>query len=291
MADDDEKLGVRNDVKGWLAIGGFGLLWTVVAGGMFTFITLASLGLIGQGNDTSSPNLAMYGLMVAMFLPGPAALFIGASELVTVLRDQARRRAFPQQPWKWTSQWTGGVVLAGAAGEAFWAWYGATTLALFLGPFVLQLAVVKPDARVLILLPFVALNLFLFRFAWRRSRSARRYGKLRLRLSQLPLQPGVGFEVLLEIPASLEGDAKLNLSCQRTTHTRRHESRTEIVFESSTKVPIVSSGPLSIVRGHVELPAQRGEELSWSLAIEGEGLDELFALPVFEATEIERFPV
>lgn len=292
MSTDEGDAAASTDLKGWLMFGGFGLLWTLASGGMFTLIILASFGIIGVGNDTSDPvNLAMYGIMIAMFSPGPAMLYVGGSELFAIVRAKSRRRAFAGKPWKWTAQWDGGVVQADAASEAFWAWYGAVALGLFVGPFVAQLTVVKPDWRVVILVPLVIIDLLLFRYAWRRSRSARRYGKLGLRLSQLPLQPGATFDVLLEIPATLEGQASLRISCMRRVRTGRGKTHSETVFETTSKVPIVASGQRSIIRGSLALPDKhQGASFTWWLEVKGPELSESFELPVFEASDVERFP-
>jgi hypothetical protein len=142
--------------------------------------------------------------------------------------------------------------------------------------------------------PFLAIDGFLFRHAWQRTRSAHRYGTLGLELSQLPLALGSSFEVLLEIPASLEGEATLKLYSDVTVTTGRGDNKksyTKTVFETSTQVPIEVSGQRSIIRASLQLPEdQKGS--SWWLAFTAPELSELFELPVFKVDDpavVERF--
>lgn len=293
MADEDSKV----DNTGPLMLAGFGLAWTLVTTCIFGLIGLASLGLIGPENQAGNPpNLTMVGVMLAMFSAGPALLYFGGSELMALNASKSQRREFPGKPWKWNADWTGGVIQANAASEAFWTWYFASALALFLVPGFLQLVVIEPDWRALVLVPFLVIDVLLFRFGWRRSRSARRYGKLALRLSQLPLVLGQGFDVLLEIPASLKGQATLELTCSVTVTTGRGDNKksyTKNVFENSTQVPIVVSGQRSIICGHLQLPASANGS-NWVLHLKAAELDETFVLPVYEVnapTDVETFSI
>ena len=117
-AESDEDAADRIDLKGWLMFSGFGLLWTLVSGGISTLIILSSLGIIGR--DPEPLALFVYGILLAMISPGPALLSIGVPEIFATLRVRARRRAFPDKPWKWSPEWDGGVIMANAASAAFW---------------------------------------------------------------------------------------------------------------------------------------------------------------------------
>ena len=293
MSDEESKV----DNSGPLMLAGFGLAWTLLTTCIFGLIGLASLGLIGPENQAGKePNLAMVGVMLAMFSPGPALLYFGGSELMALHASKAMRQEFPGKPWKWNADWTAGVIQANAASEAFWTWYFACALALFLVPGFLQLVVIEPDWRALVLVPFLVIDGLLFRFAWRRSRSARRYGKLALRLSQLPLVLGEGFDLLLEIPTSLEGQATLRLTCSVTVTTGygdNKKSYSKYVYENSTQVPIVVSGQRSIIRGHLQLP-ESADGSDWALEITAAELDETFVLPVYEVNappDVETFSI
>lgn len=289
MADDAE--GSEHD--GWYLLFGFGLLWTLVAGGIFSLITLASLGLIGTGNEgRAPPNILMFGVMLAMLSPGPAMLYAGGADRRALSREKALRARFPGQPWKWTEKWNSGVIPANAAAEAFWTWYGASALALFLAPAAVHLLILEPDWRALILLPFALVDGLLFRHAWRRTRSAQQYGKLGLQLAQWPLQPGGSFEALLKVPAALEGEAMLKLSCTHTVsrgHGKNRTSQRVTDFESTGCAAIVSSGAHSLIRVALALPAGPvGPAFTWTLEVSAPQLDESFELPVFAAAEVER---
>lgn len=288
---DEEAEAAEVDASGWWMIFGFGSLWTLVCGGFATLALLAAAGVIGT--STNEPvNLGVVGVMLAMFSLGPALMYFGGSELATASRENDLRKQFPGKPWRWSERFNTGLIPANAVSDAFWAWYAALTFATFLAPFLLQLTIIKFDWRFLILVPFLVIDGFLFRFAWRRTYSAHRYGKLALQLSQLPLLPGSSFEATLKIPAALEGTAKARLYCDRTIVRKKGESRTDTVFETTKDVPIVASGANSVIKVAFDLPAEpNGLAFTWRVELTANGLEELFELPVFaaQAADVERF--
>ena len=281
------------DTSSWMILFGFGLVWTLACTCFATLVILAATGVIGVDNGDSKPlNLGVVGLALAMYSLGPALMSFGWSERSATARAKALRAQFPGKPWKWDSRITSGVIPANAASEAFWAWYGATALALFLGPFVVQLTIVSFDWRVLILVPFLLVDALIFRFAWRRTDSARRYGRLGLQLSQLPLVPGASFEATLKIPESLEGFAKARLSCEQriVRHNKKRETHTETVFETTKDVTIAVSGSTSLIRVAFELPPSPSvPSVTWRLELNATELSEQFDLPVFTTPEVEHF--
>jgi hypothetical protein len=283
------------DSSSWMILFGFGLVWTLACTCFGTLITLASTGVIGVDNGDQKPlNLGVLGVALAMYSLGPALMSFGWSERASTARAKALRDQFPGKPWKWDPRSSSGFIPANAASEAFWAWYGATALALFLVPFVVQLTLVSFDWRVLILVPFLFIDALIFRFAWRRTSSARRYGKMGLQLSQLPLVPGTSFEATLKVPESLEGSAKARLSCDKTIvrrNNRKRETHTETVFETTKDVTIAVSGATSLIKVAFDLPASpSGPAFTWRLELNATGLSEQFDLPVFaNVTEVERF--
>ncbi|HEX2861344.1 MAG TPA: hypothetical protein VHN79_06875 [Lacunisphaera sp.] len=196
--------------------------------GYVVFVILLAVGLgllglsVGQWRDAGGAGAAR------AVVPGVigALLFVGALVYLRFARnivagaeaEQARRRQFPNEPWKWPKQWQGPAIESNEGGGAIGMW----VFALFWNAISIPAAVLvtldrsaSKGAYFVYVFPLV--GFFLVWGAIYQTIRWRKYGRARFVPSSLPGVLGGYLGGVIEVPAQVqpEADAQLALKCVR----------------------------------------------------------------------------
>ncbi|GEN12479.1 hypothetical protein SAMN05443572_103165 [Myxococcus fulvus] len=270
--------------------------------------------LLGLRTDTPEPPGLQGALLAGTLVCG----VWGAVRMRRSLRLRAFAREHRTEPWLWDHPWTQETVAPQlATGPLLWPILGGLVIVGLLGAFgYLAPEVLRPDAReqerlgggfMLLALTTSGLYVtwrFLLRAFYRRWKARRVFGRVSLRLPQIPLSLGGEDTVELLPEHDVPSLHSLTVTLRRihqvtrtkgtgnsqrriTTRTLQHEHTQELDFEGlradrPLKIPLT----FLITDARSSTWRQLGEEVSWELAVWGSTEEEKtlemnFRLPVY----------
>lgn len=265
-----------------------------LAGGIGLIVT--SFG-VAQRQGWSQAAVPLLGGLAFVAMP----LLIGGIIVYTLrkaLRESTRRVAKPDEPWLWRDDWANGYVEDHLAARSFfllgfaivWNTIVAVTILVIWRAGQVHF---QPAMLAIALFPLIGLGLLIAACyqLWRRHK----YGRSRLRLNTVPIEPGVPFsgEVETHVTDLPENGFVLELRClEHVTSARNsHEStlwseKTTVPRGALTPSPSGTRVPFTLTYGPDAIAAARSARgmLIWRLHVSADvpGVDYAseFALPV-----------
>ena len=237
-------------------------------------------------------------------------IFCGAGSGIFMLGKLAIKRTnkllelqqlYPQQPWKWRSEWENNIVQANT-GSLRWF---ATVFAVFWNLVSLPIWFVIPDEvgkgnyEVLIALLFPIVGIGMIIWAVRSWRQYKVFGNSKLQLRQVPVPLGGMLNANLILPEEVPGgtDLKLTLNCIRKTQSSGSKKKTSenIIWQTEQVIRVADViGRYTTIPIRIQLPADQppadvnaGQTgIIWRLMVDTDipGVDyqASFELPVFD---------
>ncbi len=280
---------------------GYVLFFFLLAGGLFFLAGAALQARDGYGVNTAQV-LAPGGLGLALVLGAFGYLRLARRLVAESKAEEARRAAFPDEPWKWKKQWSGGAIDAdGHSGaRVFWVFVIVWNAASWAGIAALLRQGFREPAQYLIwIFPLAGVGM-LWAAVYQQVQQ-RKYGRARFVPSSLPGVIGGYLGGLIEVPGRVipEGHARLSLKCvrretrgsgknRRTTDNVLWEREELIPREKwvsglgGTRIPVLFYIPPEC--GPTD-DSDRNNEVVWRLRTEAEteGVDfaTQFVVPVF----------
>lgn len=262
-----------------------------------------------QGRERAA-GFAGVGAFVLAVWWGLAAL--GGREQRTKAAQEALRQQFPQEPWRWRTDWHNGRIESGTRATAMvQAWMGLACLGLSApGVWAIPEELRSGNPAILLVLIFWLIGLGLLAAAWRRRRQYRRHGKVEFLPTPLPGSVGgyLGGVITIQRGAVAAGDARLDLRCVHATVDeggRDRHPRESIRWETDALV-VVEPAPDGrvhdlLVLFHIPIEALPTDErnpedrILWRLEFTlpltgGAKLTASFEVPVFVTGETAPAP-